>query len=88
MRGRKQLLQLLRTGVGGIQVRPMSRLEQDRCGCSKPYPNVVALGVILLHPFQGVDTMLVTVDFTGSTGSMGFGASVYGSQGWYRFVDC
>jgi hypothetical protein len=44
-----------------------------------PYPRVVALDVILLHPFQGVDTMLVASDFvTGLTGNMGFGRKCVG----------
>ena len=38
------------------------------------------LGVILLHPFQGVDTMLVASDFfTGLTGGMGVGGGYVGS---------
>ena len=35
-----------------------------QCGDAlSQYPKVMALGVRLLHPFQGVDTMLVTIDF-------------------------
>ena len=30
-----------------------------------PYPHVVALDVVLLHPLQGVDTIFVTGQFTG-----------------------
>jgi hypothetical protein len=41
----------------------------------------MALGVILLHPFQGVDTMLVTIDFTGLTGGTGFGGECVGPLG-------
>ena len=39
-----------------------------RTSVAIPQDNSVALDVILLHPLQGVGTMLVTSDFTGLTG--------------------
>ena len=46
----EELWSLLGTGVNKVSVRRTAW----------PYPRVAALGVILLHPLQGVDTMLVT----------------------------
>ena len=45
---------LLGAGVNRVSVRRTSLA----------IPGVMELGVILLHLFQGVDTMLVTIDFT------------------------
>ena len=54
-------------------------------GHPKPYPRVLALDVILLHPFQGVDTMLVAINFTGLPGDVGFGGEYVGSL-WLGIV--